>query len=92
MQSTRRNIAAQVRQLPQVTGYYLTNNNSSSSHRQDHYYSTAANPAVCPHLVDNNTNNAGTEAAAGEVEWEKAVPYAKIPGPRAIPILGNTFR
>lgn len=72
----------QVKQLPKVNailgGYY--------SNRQD--YATAAAPAICPHLMDSGEG----AATSNEVEWDKAIPYAKIPGPRPIPILGNTFR
>lgn len=81
MHSTSRNIAVQVKQLPKVNsilaGYY--------ANRQD--YATAVAPAICPHLMD-----AGEGAQSTEVDWDKAVPYKKIPGPRPIPILGNTFR
>ena len=52
--------------------------------RKDYATATAA---ACPHLMEANE-----PAANNEIEWEKAVPYEKIPGPRAIPILGNTFR
>lgn len=76
-------MAVQLRQLPKVNSGFVCSGYLS---RNETYATAAAAPAVCPHLMDNPiTSNA-------EVEWDKATPYEKIPGPRAYPILGNTFR
>lgn len=85
MHSTRRQIAVQLMQLPKVNLGFVS---SGYLARNENYATTAAAPAVCPHLMDNTIQ----EAPSSEVEWDKAIPYAKIPGPRALPILGNTFR
>lgn len=46
--------------------------------------------ATCPHLADSE------EASAPRIhstsEWQNALPYNQIPGPKPIPILGNTWR
>jgi len=46
--------------------------------------------ATCPHLADPE------EASAPRIhstsEWQNALPYNQIPGPKPIPILGNTWR
>ncbi|XP_030388311.1 probable cytochrome P450 301a1, mitochondrial [Scaptodrosophila lebanonensis] len=52
---------------------------------------TTAETATCPHL------SAPLEEAAGSrihttAEWQNALPYNEIPGPKPIPILGNTWR
>lgn len=79
MYSPSRNIVAQVKKLPKVTGGCFIRKQT---------YATppaATASAVFPGAIESTT----TEP---EVEWDKAIPYDKIPGPKPIPILGNTFR
>ncbi|CAD7013946.1 unnamed protein product [Ceratitis capitata] len=48
---------------------------------------TANHPEmVCPHLAN------GGDAVHETSEWQNALPYNEIPGPKPIPILGNTWR
>lgn len=49
---------------------------------------TAATSAACPHLAFEQT----TAAIHHTAEWQNALPYHEIPGPKPIPILGNTWR
>lgn len=82
MHSTSRNLVARVKQVNSVLS------GSSLSHRQDNSTAAAAAaPIACPHLTDTGSNEATTA-----VEWNRAIPYDKVPGPKPIPILGNTFR
>lgn len=99
MHSTGRKIAAQVRQLPKVntviSGSYNGVGGAPFLFTQKQSYATpptATAPAVCPHLMESRVAREAVPATATEIEWDKAVPYEKIPGPRPIPILGNTFR
>lgn len=58
----------------------------------------------CPHLspryeareVKSNSSSSITAETAPKTaidnEWDKALPYEAIPGPKPIPILGNTWR
>ncbi|XP_063701234.1 probable cytochrome P450 301a1, mitochondrial [Culicoides brevitarsis] len=51
---------------------------------------STATAAACPHLAEIQPS-AAHEAAHSEA-WANARPYKEIPGPRALPILGNTWR
>ncbi|XP_068143718.1 probable cytochrome P450 301a1, mitochondrial [Drosophila tropicalis] len=44
--------------------------------------------AACPHLLGTE----GGEGASSTREWQNALPYNEIPGPKPLPILGNTWR
>lgn len=68
-------------------------------------YSTATTDAVaCPHLVSGSgaaeqrqqqQHQRPQESGhnnAGAMEWANAKPYDRVPGPRQIPLLGNTWR
>ncbi|XP_016972287.1 probable cytochrome P450 301a1, mitochondrial [Drosophila rhopaloa] len=46
--------------------------------------------ATCPHLVDPEV--ASAPRIHSTAEWQNALPYNQIPGPKPIPILGNTWR
>lgn len=48
------------------------------------------NTTVCPHLAYNVTESMST--IHHTAEWQNALPYHEIPGPKPIPILGNTWR
>ncbi|KAH8401809.1 hypothetical protein KR009_008044 [Drosophila setifemur] len=47
--------------------------------------------AACPHLVDPEEAASAT-GIHSTAEWQNAMPYNQIPGPKPIPILGNTWR
>ncbi|EDW09287.1 probable cytochrome P450 301a1, mitochondrial isoform X1 [Drosophila mojavensis] len=51
---------------------------------------SAGTAAVCPHL-DLEQEPAAPRIHA-TAEWQNALPYNEIPGPKPIPILGNTWR
>ncbi|SPP74231.1 probable cytochrome P450 301a1, mitochondrial [Drosophila guanche] len=49
--------------------------------------------AACPHLLDQEETAAGrTPRIHSTPEWQNALPYSQIPGPKPLPILGNTWR
>ncbi|EDW85888.1 uncharacterized protein Dwil_GK23301 [Drosophila willistoni] len=48
----------------------------------------AAAAAACPHLLGTD----GGEGVSSTREWQNALPYNEIPGPKPLPILGNTWR
>ncbi|XP_065369515.1 probable cytochrome P450 301a1, mitochondrial [Calliphora vicina] len=50
----------------------------------------AAEVTACPHFAFNTAEP--TSAIHHTVEWQNALPYHEIPGPKPIPILGNTWR
>lgn len=55
----------------------------------------AAAAAVCPHLELQQQEAAPAQNAArihGTAEWQNALTYNEIPGPKPLPILGNTWR
>lgn len=53
----------------------------------------------CPHFTSSNRETE-VKAASSTIttetlindEWDKALPYEDIPGPKPMPILGNTWR
>lgn len=52
---------------------------------------TATSPEMaCPHITTQGRSN-GT-AVHETNKWQNALPYNEIPGPKPIPILGNTWR
>lgn len=51
----------------------------------------AAEVTACPHFAFNTTES-NTPAIHQTAEWQNALPYHEIPGPKPIPILGNTWR
>ncbi|XP_054740055.1 probable cytochrome P450 301a1, mitochondrial [Anastrepha obliqua] len=55
---------------------------------------TASEPGMaCPHLSSGGaTTGNGSNAVHETSEWLNALPYNEIPGPKPIPILGNTWR
>lgn len=50
----------------------------------------AAEANGCPHFTFNSTES--TSVIHHTAEWQNALPYHEIPGPKPIPILGNTWR
>lgn len=55
----------------------------------------AAAAAVCPHLELQQQEAAPAQNAArihATAEWQNALTYNEIPGPKPLPILGNTWR
>lgn len=50
----------------------------------------AAEVTACPHFAFNTAEP--TPAIHHTAEWQNALPYHEIPGPKPIPILGNTWR
>lgn len=51
---------------------------------------SAGAAAVCPHL--GLEQEAATPRIHATAEWQNALAYNEIPGPKPIPILGNTWR
>jgi hypothetical protein len=55
--------------------------------------STIAAPVSCPYAEAATTNdNQIIVERAKNVEEGKYLPYSQVPGPKPIPILGNTWR
>ncbi|XP_020805493.1 probable cytochrome P450 301a1, mitochondrial [Drosophila serrata] len=48
--------------------------------------------ATCPHLADQEESEPNASRIHSTAEWQNALPYSQIPGPKPIPILGNTWR
>ncbi|EDW40113.1 GL21304 [Drosophila persimilis] len=49
--------------------------------------------AACPHLLEPEETAAPTTPRIHSTpEWQNALPYNQIPGPKPLPILGNTWR
>ncbi|XP_017146162.1 probable cytochrome P450 301a1, mitochondrial [Drosophila miranda] len=49
--------------------------------------------AACPHLLEpEETAAPSTPRIHSTPEWQNALPYNQIPGPKPLPILGNTWR
>lgn len=65
-------------------------NNSSSTSKNNNKFSYA----TCPHLVDavNGEQPAPIQNSAAAANLENARPYSEVPGPKPLPILGNTWR
>lgn len=52
-------------------------------------YSTS----TCPHLESNASVSIETNSTkTSTTVWKEAKPYSKVPGPKPMPILGNTWR
>lgn len=80
----------------------LINNNKNNANRviiksENTKYNSTATAAACPHLADLQGGSATATAEQHHEQqhseaWANARPYKEIPGPRALPILGNTWR
>ncbi|XP_050327103.1 probable cytochrome P450 301a1, mitochondrial [Bactrocera neohumeralis] len=63
--------------------------NSSAAATAD----TATSPEMaCPHLATSSRSGSSGAAVHETSEWQNALPYNEVPGPKPIPILGNTWR
>jgi len=77
----------------------LTNFDISKILRQNST-ATTAGATSCPHFTNRNDNCTSTPSSASSssssihntIEWQNALPYEEVPGPKPIPILGNTWR
>lgn len=59
---------------------------AAATAEQMSYYEPAAAAAACPHLQNQTIlSNATTN-------YETVRPYSEVPGPKPLPILGNTWR
>ncbi|KAL9914288.1 putative cytochrome P450 301a1, mitochondrial [Glossina fuscipes fuscipes] len=68
---------------------------SACSFQQSRKNSTTTTETTCPHLTLDTasaTATATTNPLSSAAEWAIALPYNEIPGPKPIPILGNTWR
>lgn len=79
----------------------LINNNKNHANRviiksENTKNNSTATAAACPHLADLQGGTTQTAAERHNEQhteaWANARPYKQIPGPRALPILGNTWR
>lgn len=59
--------------------------------QQRHNSSSTATASACPHLA-NTYGSDSVPLIHRTAEWQNALPYEQIPGPKPIPILGNTWR
>ncbi|XP_055839276.1 probable cytochrome P450 301a1, mitochondrial [Episyrphus balteatus] len=46
---------------------------------------------TCPHAATATSASSATDVSSSK-EWENALPYNEVPGPKPLPILGNTWR
>lgn len=60
--------------------------------KSENQYSSTAATSTCSHLVPDVTNADETSSKTLNEIWNKAKPYNDVPGPKPIPILGNTWR
>lgn len=59
---------------------------ASATAEQLNYYESA-----CPHAMTQNPNLLSA-ATATSTNYETVKPYSEVPGPKPLPILGNTWR
>lgn len=62
--------------------------------KRENSSSAAAAPPTCPHLSSNAMyeHEDMVPLIHHTTEWQNALPYEEVPGPKPIPILGNTWR
>ena len=48
--------------------------------------------AVCPYANQSDANEFKVDRPKAEIAATKYLPYTDVPGPKPIPILGNTWR
>lgn len=87
-----------VRELNNKLTPLITNNKNHGNRviikSENTKHNSTATAAACPHLAD--LQGAPSTEQHHDVQhteaWANARPYKEIPGPRALPILGNTWR
>lgn len=69
---------------------------TACSVQQTRKNSTTTTETTCPHFTLDTApatvTTTTTNPLSSTAEWAVALPYNEIPGPRPIPILGNTWR
>lgn len=86
-----------VRELNNKLSPLINKNNASRViiKSENSKFNSTATAAACPHLAElqgSTTTTTEHHEQQHSEAWANAKPYNEIPGPRALPILGNTWR
>lgn len=80
-----------VTEIAKRTTTTTTATNKAAAAEQLNYYE-----AQCPHAVTQNqnilSNSSATIDTSTPFTYENVRPYSEVPGPKPLPILGNTWR